>query len=88
MEYGSFAICSNQKHVLLCIDEAIVVTVKKPESALQTYNLTDLKELQSKAVLIKDHNFSTAVREIDTNHTKRFLNVRMYCVVIIYELST
>ena len=56
LENGEYQIGSKKQHIFQSVEEIVVLKIKKSTSAKQKYTMNDLKELESKVVLIRDHS--------------------------------
>jgi len=61
LEDGEYQIGSKKRCIFHCVEEIVTLRIKKSVSSKQRYTLNDLKELESKVVLIRDHS-SSAVK--------------------------
>ena len=60
LEDGEYQIGSKKQCIFHCVEEVVTLRIKKSSSTKQRYTLNDLKELESKVVLIRDHSSSAA----------------------------
>jgi len=60
LEDGEYQIGSKKQCLFHCVEEIVILRIKKSASSKQSYTLNDLKELESKVVLIRDHSSSAA----------------------------
>ena len=58
LEDGEYFIGSKKQCIFHRVEDIVTLRIKK-SAAKQRYNLNDLKELESKVVLIRDHSSST-----------------------------
>lgn len=74
LESGKYYFGSKHFRIFISTEEIIKLKVANSTSSKQTYTLTELQELESKIVLIRDHRCPSD--KLSGDEIERFLNVR------------
>ena len=69
IKFGEYKISSSEEVALLFIGDAIKLKIHRPNAVKKDYSLDDLRDLESKLVLI------TGKHTVEKEKTERFLNV-------------
>jgi len=64
LEDGEYQIGSKKQCLFHCVEEIVTLRIKKPANSKQRYTLNNLKELESKVVLIRDHSSSAVEHDV------------------------
>ena len=75
---GKYYFGSKRFRIFISTEEIIKLRVKNSTSSKQTYTLTELQELESKIVLIRDHRSPSD--KLSADEIECFLNVRNICM--------
>ena len=74
LEYGKYYFGSKRFRIFISTEEIIRLRVTNSTSSKQKYTLTELQELESKIVLIRDHRSPSD--KLSGDEIEHFLNVR------------
>ena len=78
LESGKFYFGSKRFRIFNSTEEIIKLRVMDSSCSKQKYTLTELQELESKIVLIRDHRSSSD--KLSSDEIEHFLNVRNYVI--------
>ena len=78
LESGKYNFGSKRFRIFISTEEIIKLRVKNSTSSKETYTLTELQELESKIVLIRDHRSPSD--KLSADEIEYFLDVRNVCM--------